>query len=94
MDPRGAKIFGEFWLLYEAYKTVMAPRCKRTLFDEAAVLLSKRMLALRKRPVCGSARLLRGELLDNAQPQPGLAAARGGSHGRDARATIMVCFTQ
>jgi hypothetical protein len=88
------KIFGEFWLLREACKTVMAPWCKRALFDEPAVLLSERMLPLMKCPVCGSARLLRGELLDNAQPQPGLAAASGGSHGRDARATIMVCFTQ
>jgi hypothetical protein len=94
MNPRGAKQFGDFWLLREACKTVMTPRCKRALFGEGAILLTERMLPLRKCPVCGSPRLLRGEILDNAPPERGVAPGSGGSHGRDARAAIMISFTQ
>jgi len=81
MNARGAKKFGDFWLLREACKTVMAPRCNRALFGEGAILLTERMLPMRRWPVCGSATLLRGELLDNAPAERGVAPGSGGSHG-------------
>jgi hypothetical protein len=48
MNPCGAKQFGDFWLLCEACKTVMAPRCNRALFGEGAILLTERMLPMRR----------------------------------------------
>jgi len=64
MNPRGANKFGEFWLICESCKAVIAPASKRALFGSDTLLLTKRMPALRQCPSCGSNALLRGELLD------------------------------